>query len=149
MERGPERAYGSYRVLHLTEESWQHIKCIREYSDLGGPEFLFAPADRQRRTQGEIQINYESDERADTDTEAAIIEAIERLHRVHTIVTSAHRLTTVRGCDQIVLLEAGRISAQGNWETVAARSAIFQRMASIAGGGSRYSDARIGRPGQS
>jgi ABC-type multidrug transport system fused ATPase/permease subunit len=69
----------------------------------------------------------------DTETESAIIEAIERLRRVHTIVTIAHRLTTVRECDQIVLLEAGRISAQGDWETVTARSAMFRRMASIPG----------------
>lgn len=70
----------------------------------------------------------------DTETEAAIVEAIERLRRVHTIVTIAHRLTTVRECDQIVLLEAGKISAQGNWETVTTRSAMFRRMASVTGG---------------
>ena len=86
----------------------------------------------------------------DTDTEAAIIEAIDRLHRVRTNCYERAPVTTVRECDQIMFLEAGRISAQGNWETVAAHSAIFQRMASIAGGDrSRYYVARIGRPGQS
>jgi HlyD family secretion protein len=41
----------------------------------------------------------------------------------------AHRLSTVRNCDCIFLLEQGRVSAAGTYEELVAGSEIFRRMA--------------------
>jgi len=65
----------------------------------------------------------------DSVTEAEIGEAIASLgHRI-TIVIIAHRLTTVRGCDRIYRLEAGRVAAAGRYEELLADDAGFRRLA--------------------
>ncbi|ANS78803.1 Methionine ABC transporter ATP-binding protein [Serinicoccus hydrothermalis] len=49
----------------------------------------------------------------DTRTEAAVQEALDRVGRDRTVVRIAHRLSTVRDADLVVVLEAGRIVEQG------------------------------------
>jgi ABC-type multidrug transport system fused ATPase/permease subunit len=51
----------------------------------------------------------------DTDTEEAIIEAIGKLRRRHTIVMIAHRLTTVQDCDRILVMDNGRLVNTGTY----------------------------------
>ncbi|MFF7607529.1 ABC transporter transmembrane domain-containing protein [Streptomyces parvulus] len=52
----------------------------------------------------------------DTRTEAAVQEAIDALSANRTTVTIAHRLSTVRDADRIVVLDAGRLAEQGTHE---------------------------------
>ncbi|MFF4827521.1 ABC transporter ATP-binding protein [Streptomyces sp. NPDC001312] len=49
----------------------------------------------------------------DTRTEAAVQEAIDALSANRTTLTIAHRLSTVRGADQIVVLDSGRPAERG------------------------------------
>ncbi|MDQ0841250.1 ABC transporter ATP-binding protein [Streptomyces sp. V1I6] len=50
----------------------------------------------------------------DTRTEHAVQQAIESLSRGRTTITIAHRLSTVRDADEIVVLDAGRIAERGS-----------------------------------
>lgn len=52
----------------------------------------------------------------DSDTEEAVITAIEKLNQELTILIVAHRTTTLRHCDTIVQLARGRVAAQGSYE---------------------------------
>ena len=65
----------------------------------------------------------------DNVTEKAVMEAIDALHHQKTIILIAHRLSTVRNCDQVVLLEKGQITAAGGFEELQGRSDRFRRMA--------------------
>ncbi|GAA3116884.1 ABC transporter ATP-binding protein [Streptomyces rectiviolaceus] len=52
----------------------------------------------------------------DTHTEHAVQDAIDALSADRTTLTIAHRLSTVRGADQIVVLDAGRTAERGTHE---------------------------------
>ncbi|MET9154971.1 ABC transporter ATP-binding protein [Streptomyces griseoflavus] len=49
----------------------------------------------------------------DTRTEAAVQRAVDALSADRTTITIAHRLSTVRGADQIVVLDSGRVAERG------------------------------------
>ena len=59
----------------------------------------------------------------DNETEAAVMQAVETLGRDITILIIAHRLTTLKNCDQIVELANGGIKAVGDYEQMVRRAA--------------------------
>jgi len=64
----------------------------------------------------------------DGQTESIVQQAIFELRRQHTIVTIAHRLTTVKDCDDIFVLEKGRIRAHGTYNELLKISDTFRDM---------------------
>ena len=64
----------------------------------------------------------------DVETEADIQEAILELSGTKTIFAIAHRLSTVRKADVILVLENGRIVQQGNHNMLVAQEGIYRRM---------------------
>ena len=59
----------------------------------------------------------------DNETEAAVMQAVETLGRDVTILIIAHRVTTLKNCDQIVELANGTIKAVGSYEQMMRRAA--------------------------
>ena len=62
-------------------------------------------------------------------TEESVFAAVEALVGAKTIVMIAHRLSTVRGCDQIFLLDKGQITTRGTYDELLTRSEVFRTMA--------------------
>jgi ATP-binding cassette subfamily B protein len=52
----------------------------------------------------------------DGDTERDVMESIERLDHNLTILIIAHRVSTLKGCDQIIEIQGGRIIRSGDYE---------------------------------
>ncbi|WP_030214533.1 ABC transporter ATP-binding protein [Streptomyces sp. NRRL WC-3626] len=61
----------------------------------------------------------------DTRTEAAVQRAIDALSADRTTITIAHRLSTVRGADQIVVLDAGRAVERGTHDELLERGGRY------------------------
>jgi len=59
--------------------------------------------------QADVLIFDEATSALDNETEKAVMESIENLGRDLTVLIIAHRLTTLKGCDQIVELKAGKV----------------------------------------
>jgi ABC-type multidrug transport system fused ATPase/permease subunit len=65
----------------------------------------------------------------DNLTEQAVMEAVSNLGHEITVILIAHRLSTVRQCDQIFLLDKGKLQAQGTFNELARTNERFRAMA--------------------
>jgi ABC-type multidrug transport system fused ATPase/permease subunit len=69
----------------------------------------------------------------DGETEAGVVDAVEALAGKLTVIIVAHRLSTIRRCDQIAYLEDGRLMTVGTFDEVVARLPAFARAVDLAG----------------
>ena len=77
----------------------------------------------------QVLILDEATSALDKLTEQAVMEAVNNLGHEITIILIAHRLSTVRQCDQIYLLERGEVKVSGTYEQLIASSQQFAAMA--------------------
>ncbi len=64
----------------------------------------------------------------DTESERLVQDAIARLLANRTVIVVAHRLSTIRDADQILVLSEGRIVEAGRHETLLARGGLYRRL---------------------
>jgi subfamily B ATP-binding cassette protein MsbA len=65
----------------------------------------------------------------DSQSEAEVQKAIDHLAENRTVICVAHRLSTLRSMDQILVLEKGRIVEQGSFDQLLAQRGLFTAMA--------------------
>ncbi|MEK7356039.1 MAG: ABC transporter ATP-binding protein [Bdellovibrionota bacterium] len=78
----------------------------------------------------QVLILDEATSALDNLTEQYVMDAIRNLKHAVTVVVIAHRLTTVRDCDEIFLLSHGSIVASGTYDDLLDDSPVFRSMAS-------------------
>ncbi len=78
-----------------------------------------------------ILILDEATASVDVETESQIQQAISELAGTRTIIAIAHRLSTVRRADVILVFSEGKIVQQGTHEELIAQNGIYRRMWSV------------------
>jgi ATP-binding cassette, subfamily B, bacterial len=78
-----------------------------------------------------ILILDEATSAVDTETELLIQQALERLMTGRTVILIAHRLSTVRSADQIVVLEGKRIIEKGTHEQLMEGGGLYHRLHTV------------------
>jgi ATP-binding cassette subfamily C protein len=76
----------------------------------------------------EILVMDEATSSLDNITEKYIVQAIEQLKRDRTIIIIAHRLSTVKNCDQLYILKQGKIIDQGTYNELIVKNKEFKDM---------------------
>lgn len=84
----------------------------------------------------EILVLDEATSHVDTETEALIQEAIEKLVEGRTSVIVAHRLSTVRKADRILVMHHGHLREEGRHEELVALNGIYARLVKLQFGSS-------------
>jgi len=75
-----------------------------------------------------ILILDEATSALDTESEALVQDAIERLMEHRTVLVIAHRLSTVRRADRIVVMQDGRVVDQGSHDELLEREGLYRRL---------------------
>ncbi len=78
-----------------------------------------------------IIIFDEATSAVDNETEAALRKSFARLCRDRTVITIAHRMSTIREVDQICVLGRGRILERGTHETLLARNGSYAQLLAL------------------
>jgi ATP-binding cassette, subfamily B, bacterial PglK len=79
----------------------------------------------------DVLILDEATSALDNITEESIFHAVSEIGRTKTVIMIAHRISTVRGCDVIHMLEGGRLVGQGSYQTLLASSPEFRALARV------------------
>ena len=65
----------------------------------------------------------------DNQTEQAVVGSLAALDRELTVVIVAHRLTSLKNCDEIIEMSEGRVVGQGSYESLLMTSDSFRQLA--------------------
>lgn len=110
----------------------------------GGERQLLAFA-RALAFDPQILILDEATSSVDSETEAHIQEALDVLMKDRTAIIVAHRLSTIRKADRILVLQDGSIVQEGDHDTLVSQPGLYQDLVEHQYGGDRQASVQIRR----
>lgn len=121
------RAAGAYEFIERLPQGFDTL-AGEAGARLSGGERQRITIARAMLKDADVVILDEATAYADPENEALVERAISELVAGKTLVTIAHRLSTITGADQIIVMDAGRIIAQGRHGDLLASCPLYARM---------------------
>ena len=132
----PEELIDNERIYHCLQQTdlLGVSKSLRDgiYTKLGNEGITLSGGQKQRvaisralYNNKEILVLDEATSSLDTQTELIIQETIQNLKNKITVITIAHRFSTIKNCDCIFVLENGQVKEKGNFQELKKKSKLF------------------------
>jgi ATP-binding cassette subfamily B protein len=122
------RAAQIHELITMLPDGYETVVGERGYRFSGGEMQRMAIARTILRNPPVLVLD-EATSSLDTQTERLVQEALERLSEGRTTIAIAHRLSTVRDADQIVVLDRGRVVEVGTYSELLLRGGRFAALA--------------------
>ena len=113
--------------IHALQDGYGHAVAERGASFSSGQRQLLAFA-RALAAEPDILVLDEATANIDTETEMLIQQALVKLMRGRTSIVVAHRLSTIRKADKILVLHHGRVREEGRHEELLEIGGIYHRL---------------------
>jgi ATP-binding cassette subfamily B protein len=97
-------------------------------ANLSGGERQLLSFARALARDPDVLILDEATSAVDSETEALLSQAVERLMAGRTSLVIAHRLSTIRSADRIVVLHEGQVAEEGDHDALVARDGLYARL---------------------
>jgi ATP-binding cassette subfamily B protein len=121
------RAARIHELIAGLPDGYDTVVGERGYRFSGGEKQRIAIARTILRNPPVLVLD-EATSALDTRTERAVQEALDRLAEGRTTIAIAHRLSTVRHADQIVVIDGGRIAERGTHDELIAAGGRYAEL---------------------
>ena len=115
------------RVIGRLPERWEQTLHERGASISSGERQLLSFA-RALAGDPSVLILDEATANIDAETEGLIQEALERILLARTSIVVAHRLSTVRKADRILVFHKGELREEGSHEQLVAKAGLYEKL---------------------